>query len=142
MLQLTNDNPDIESPPSAVDAQDDGQVKDWMSTITDTMVGGSVVDFSDDETEAGPSMTFAERQADTIKKLSMMFHGVACTERRPRAMMVTTKCGRRYCSDCIKSLSMLSTKDEGLYPPDHCEVFNPGQSLLQQPRVRDVRCPR
>jgi hypothetical protein len=131
VLQLTNDDPDIESLPSPVGAQADGQIEDWMSTITGTMAAGSVVDFSDEETEAGPSMSFAERQADTIKKLSMMFQCIVCTERRPRALMVTTKCGHRYCSDCMKSLFMRSTKDEGLYPPKCCKQHIPLASVAR-----------
>jgi hypothetical protein len=120
VLQLTNDDPDIEAAPSPVVAQPDGTVEDWMSTVTGTMAADSVVDFSDEETEAGPSKSFVERQMDTIKKLSMMFQCVSCMERHPRAMMVTAKCGDRYCSECVKSLFMRSTKDEGLYPPKCC----------------------
>jgi late competence protein required for DNA uptake (superfamily II DNA/RNA helicase) len=62
---------------------------------------------------------------DTIKKLSMMFQCVSCMERHPRAMMVTAKCGDRYCSECVKSLFMRSTKDEGLYPPKCCKQAIP-----------------
>lgn len=125
VLQLTNDDPDMEILPSLAGAQTDRQIEDWVSTITGTMVADSVVDFPDEETEAGPSMTFAERQADTIKKLSMVFQCVACTERRPRVTMVTANCGHRYCSDCAKSLFMRSTKDEGLYPPKCCKQVIP-----------------
>ncbi|KAH4007037.1 hypothetical protein HBI56_033900 [Parastagonospora nodorum] len=121
VLQLSNDDPEIEAPPGTVDHHVQGNVDDWMSTVAETVAAYSVVDFSDDETEAGPSMTYAERQADTIKKMSMEFQCVACTDRYARTSMVTTKCGHRYCAGCAKSLFMRSTKDEGLFPPKCCK---------------------
>jgi len=121
VLQLSNDDPDIEAPPRSVGAQPDANIEDWMSTVTGTMAARSIVGSSDDETEAGPSMTYADRQADTLKKLSMMFQCVACTERVPRTNMVTAKCGHRYCADCAKNLFMRSTKDEEIYPPRCCK---------------------
>jgi hypothetical protein len=124
-LQLSNDDPQIEAPPRSGGTRDSAQIEDWMSTVTGAMTGQSVVDFSDDETEAGPSMTFAERQANTIKKLSMEFNCVACTDRHPRSSMVTAKCGHRYCAECMKSLFMRSTKDEGLHPPKCCKQSIP-----------------
>ncbi|KAF1361764.1 ariadne RING finger [Lizonia empirigonia] len=92
-----------------------------MSTLSVTVAESAVLDFSDDESEAGPSMTFAQRQAETMNKLSMEFQCTICTDRFPRAMMVTTKCSHRYCGDCAKSLFMRAIKDEQLYPPRCCK---------------------
>lgn len=125
VLQLSNDDPEIEAPPQSVGAQAERNIEDWMSTVTGTMAAHSVVDFSDEETEAGPSLTYSERQAVTIKKLNMEFHCIACTDRAPRANMVTAPCGHRYCGDCVKSLFMRSTKDESLYPPKCCKQHIP-----------------
>jgi hypothetical protein len=92
-----------------------------MSTVTGNIAAASVIEFSDDdETDAGPSMSYTERQANTMKKLSMEFRCVACTDWFPRASMVTTPCKDYYCIDCIKTLFMQSTKYEGLYPPRCC----------------------
>jgi hypothetical protein len=121
VLQLSNDDPEIEALPHFVGAQAERNIEDWMSTVTGTMAAHSVVDFSDEETEAGPSLNYAQRQAVTIKKLTMKFHCIACTDRVPRANMVRAQCGHRYCGDCVKSLFMRSTKDEGLYPPKCCK---------------------
>jgi hypothetical protein len=121
VLQLSADDPEIEKPPRSLRTGLHGEIDDWMSTVTDARAAQSVVDFSDDETDAGPSMTYAERQADTMKKLSMEFSCIACTDRFPRIAMVTSKCGHRYCADCAKSLFMRSTKDEDLYPPKCCK---------------------
>jgi hypothetical protein len=121
VLQLSAGDPEIENPPRSSMTGIHGEIDNWISTVTDARAAQSVVDFSDDEADAGPSMTYAERQADTIKKLSMEFSCIACTDRRPRTAMVTAKCGHRYCADCAKSLFMRSTKDEDLYPPKCCK---------------------
>ncbi|KAI8930947.1 hypothetical protein NX059_011962 [Plenodomus lindquistii] len=121
VLQLSNDDPEIEPPPHSADAPAQPDIEDWMSTITGTMVAHSVVEFSDDESEAGPSLNYAERQAVTMRKLNTQFHCIACTDRVPRANMVTAPCGHRYCGECVKSLFMRSTKDEDLYPPKCCK---------------------
>jgi hypothetical protein len=120
-LELSSNDPDIEAPPPSIHANLDGDVPDWMSTVSGNMAGTSVVEFSDDETEAGPSMSYVERQADIIKKLSTEFKCCTCLEQFPRASMVKAKCGDRYCVDCIKGLFMRSTKDESLYPPRCCK---------------------
>jgi hypothetical protein len=124
-LNLSITDPEIEAPPPSThdDLRDD--VHDCMSTVTGNIAAASVIEFSDDETDAGPSMSYTERQADTMKKLSMEFRCCACTDRFPRASMVTTPCKDRYCIDCIKTLFMQSTKDEGLYPPRCCKQVIP-----------------
>jgi hypothetical protein len=125
VLQLSNDDPEIEAPPRSMRTAMSGQIEDWMSTVTGTMAAQSVVDFSDEEIEAGPSMTSTEQQADTMNKFSVEFQCTACTDRYPRYKIVTSNCGHRYCADCIKSLFMRSTKDESLYPPKCCKQAIP-----------------
>ncbi|CAN9423852.1 unnamed protein product [Alternaria alternata] len=120
-LVLSNNDPEIEAPPLSVHDHLQGEVHDWMSTVSGNIAAASVVEFSDDETEAGPAMSYVERQADTIKKLSTEFKCCTCYDRFPRASMVTAKCGDRYCIDCMKGLFMRSTKDESLYPPRCCK---------------------
>ncbi|CAN9445788.1 unnamed protein product [Alternaria alternata] len=120
-LELSNNDPEIEAPPLSMHDHLRGEVHDWMSTVSGNIAAASVVGFSDDETEAGPAMSYVERQADTIKKLSTEFKCCTCYDRFPRASMVTAKCGDRYCVDCMKGLFMRSTKDETLYPPRCCK---------------------
>jgi hypothetical protein len=98
-----------------------GNVDDWMSTVADTVAADSVVEFSDDETEAGPSMTYSEREADIFRKMTREFQCIACTENCARTRMVLTKCGHHYCANCAKTLFMRSIKDESLYPPKCCK---------------------
>jgi hypothetical protein len=120
-LQLSNNDPNIEAPPRHVDTCDQSNVEGWVTTVTSTIAAHSVIDFSDEETEAGPSMTYTECQADTMMKLATEFACTACTGRFPRTNMVTATCSHRYCADCAKKLFMRSTKDEELYPPRCCK---------------------
>lgn len=120
-LELSSNDPEIEAPPPVVHGDLQGEVYDWMSTVSGNIAATSVVEFSDDETEAGPSMSYLERQADIIRKLSTEFKCCTCLDRFPRASMVKAKCGDRYCVGCVKELFMRSTKDEVLYPPRCCK---------------------
>ena len=119
-LQLSNNDPEIESPPRDAHVGLQHEVGDWMSTASGNIAAASVVEFSDDETDAGPSMTFTESQADIMEQPSTEFQCCVCTDRFPRALVVTAKCNDCYCVGCIKRLFLRSTKDEGLYPPKCC----------------------
>jgi hypothetical protein len=121
VLQLSADDPEIEKPPCSLGVGLHGEIDDWMSTVTGARAAQSVVNFSDDETDAGPSMTSAERQADTINKFSMEFSCIACTDRYPRTTMVTAKCGHRYCAECAKKLFTQASNRERDYPPTCCK---------------------
>jgi hypothetical protein len=138
VLQLSNNDPDFEAPPHPVGAKALRHIEDWMSTVTGTVAAQSVVDFSDEETEAGPSMNYAERQAVTIQKLGMEYQCIACTDRVSRVNMVTAQCGHRYCADCMKSLFMRSTKDESLYPPKCCKKPIPLASVASHMEANDL----
>ncbi|KAF1939586.1 ariadne RING finger [Clathrospora elynae] len=88
--------------------------------MSDNHAANSVIESSDDEKEAGPSIINKELQSDVMNRPSVEFQCCACTDRFSCASMVTTPCGHRYCAECIKSLFMRSTRDEGLYPPKCC----------------------
>ncbi|RAR06430.1 ariadne RING finger [Stemphylium lycopersici] len=98
-LELSNNDPEIETPPPFCDALH-ADIQDW-SSVPHGIAAASITEFSDDEIKAGPSMTYADRQADVLNKLSMQFQCYACTDRFPRASMVTTKCSHRCCRQSI-----------------------------------------
>ena len=124
-MGMSDIDPEFEAPPPSAHGNLQGEVRDWMSTVSGNNAAASVIEFSDDETEAGPAMSYLERQADTIKKLSTVYKCCACFDRFPRTSTLTTKCGHRYCIDCMKGVFMRSTKDEGLYPPRCCKRLLP-----------------
>ncbi|KAF2866427.1 hypothetical protein BDV95DRAFT_631857 [Massariosphaeria phaeospora] len=128
-LQLSHEDPEMEDLPPSVSDELGANVQEWMATISETLAMTSVKDFSDEETEAGPSRTYAERQVDRMKKYATEFQCVVCIERFRYSLMVTAKCGHRYCAECIKSLFMRSMKDETLFPPRCCKEPVPLDSV-------------
>ncbi|KAH6620583.1 hypothetical protein C7974DRAFT_364271 [Boeremia exigua] len=119
-LQISNDEPGYEDPPASGSIIDSSQVQNWLKTATHSQHAGSVVDFaiddSDDGTEAGPSKTFAERQADVLEKLSQRLQCVVCREKVFSNLTVSLPCGDRYCIECLKGYFIRATKDEMLFP--------------------------
>jgi hypothetical protein len=116
-IQLSTDDTGIDTASYSLASRDTRGIDGWMSMVSGTVASHSVVDFSDEENEAGPSMTYVKRQAQVIEKLAMEYNCIACTDRFPRSNMVTAHGSHRYCADCVRSLFMRSTKDEGLFPP-------------------------
>ena len=120
-VQLSTDDTGISTPFDSVASRDTRGVENWVSMVSGTVAWNSVVDFSDEENEAGPSMTYVERQAQVIEKLAMEYNCIACTDRFSRSNMVTAHGSHRYCADCVRSLFMRLTNDEGLFPPKCCK---------------------
>jgi hypothetical protein len=121
VLDLSNNDPETEAPPRSLMLEAPGAIDDWMSTISETIAAQSIVDFSDDETEAGPSTSFVEGQFGTMKAFSTKVQCVACADDFSRAKIVTTGCGHRYCAKCITKLFMRAAKEEQYYPPRCCK---------------------
>ncbi|KAF2812467.1 uncharacterized protein BDZ99DRAFT_439618 [Mytilinidion resinicola] len=74
------------------------------------------------EDDAGPSMTYAERQRTVLEKLPLRSRDkwlqcIACIDKFPPHEIVHAPCGTIYCTDCMKTLFMKSAKDQSLYPP-------------------------
>ncbi|KAF2008626.1 hypothetical protein BU24DRAFT_322184, partial [Aaosphaeria arxii CBS 175.79] len=67
-LRMSQIEPGFEKPPESTSKED------TMCAATEYQYAGSVLSFpddvSDDATEAGPSMSYTERQADLLEKLS------------------------------------------------------------------------
>lgn len=115
-FQISNNDPEYQKPSVLVDQETDSRIQSWMCTITESQYVGSVVDLSDDEIEAGPSMSYAERQADILNKLAKQFKCAVCHEYVYSQLTVLLPCDDRYCVDCLKDLFIRATKDETLFP--------------------------
>lgn len=115
-VHISENDPECESPPLAAPSRVVDYVRDYILTATESQYAGSVIGFSDDESEAGPSMTYAECQADVLDKLAREVRCVACHEALSSGLAITVPCGDKYCPDCLKRLFILATKDESLMP--------------------------
>ncbi|USP80095.1 ariadne RING finger [Curvularia clavata] len=118
--ELSQNDPKIETPPSHVGPLH-ANFLGRLSMVVEAALAPSRNAVSDDETEAGPSMSPAERHADILNKFSIKSHCCACAEQYPQASLITLNCDDKYCINCIKGLFMRSTRDESLYPPRCCK---------------------
>jgi hypothetical protein len=78
---------------------------------------------SDDESEAGPSTSYAERQRAALTRLPLSYSKcAACMDGFRTNEVVRLQCGHIYCDDCIKGLFIRATTDSGLFPPRCCRT--------------------
>ncbi|KAL5458815.1 hypothetical protein PMIN06_003134 [Paraphaeosphaeria minitans] len=119
-LQTSNTDPEYEKPGTVANQAVSKLVDEWMTAATESQYAGSVVDFSDNgedtEVEAGPSRSYAERQADAMKKLSKQSKCAVCHEYSMSGLTIHLPCNDRYCVDCLKELFTQATRDETLLP--------------------------
>ncbi|KAF2158314.1 hypothetical protein M409DRAFT_71698 [Zasmidium cellare ATCC 36951] len=121
MALRLNEDPDLEHPGQATES-DLSLLDKWLPVVAETIMANALITTSDDELDqAGPSMTFAERQADLLVKLSQGFTCSVCRETRRCDAMAKVQCEHRYCIDCAKELFIRATNDEELFPPRCCK---------------------
>ena len=110
-------NPEeYEGAPFLCDSNTDASVRESMLTAVESQLAGLALDFSDEESEAGPSRSYAQRQADTLDKLAREVQCVCCREGLSAGLAITVPCGDKYCPDCLKQLFILATNDETRMP--------------------------
>ncbi|EME42772.1 hypothetical protein DOTSEDRAFT_176057 [Dothistroma septosporum NZE10] len=120
-LRLNEDDANIQDP-SQTSGIHQSLLDEWLSCATETITANSIVaDSEDEDDQAGPSMTFAERQDDLMVKLSEGFTCSVCHERHRHAAILKLQCNHRYCITCAKELFVRATRDETLFPPRCCK---------------------
>lgn len=119
-LRTSTSDPECENPSTVASDAVSKFVTEWMTAATESQYAGSVVDFSDNdeetEVEAGPSRSYAERQADAMQKLSKQYKCAVCHEYIMSGLTVHLPCNDRYCTNCLKELFIQATRDETLLP--------------------------
>jgi hypothetical protein len=138
-LQLGNQDgiPEARSMPDI--QAEDRSILEWMSTAAESQYAGTLVDFSDDETEAGPSTTYAERQADVLQKLKKRSKCSVCLEDFPSGATVVVPCNdHRYCTGCLREIFIRATKDETYFPPRCCKTSIPLQMISKYLSTEDL----
>ncbi|KAF2683499.1 hypothetical protein K458DRAFT_453098 [Lentithecium fluviatile CBS 122367] len=140
-IRMSNEDPEIEGPPPAVVGELRTAVQEWTSTVAEILAASSLVEFSDDVIEAGPSVSYAESQADVLEKLSNTTRCSACLSRFPVALTIDTGCNaesHRYCIDCMKHVFIRATKEEPYHPPRCCGQQIPLEAFEQHMTVEEV----
>lgn len=111
-----SDGRQYEKLPSSTVKETRDRIQDWISTAPESQYAGSVADFSNDETDAGPSLSYADRQATVLEKLSKQLKCAVCHEMVHSKLTLSLPCKCRYCIDCLKGLFIRATRDESLFP--------------------------
>jgi hypothetical protein len=122
-LQISSEDAEFQDPPGQ-DRYETESIKDWVSIVTDSFQACSLADIESTDNEndkAGPSTTYAERQAKILDKLSEQFVCNTCLERHHATVMIKLPCEHRFCAECLKGLFLRSIKDETLFPPRCCQ---------------------
>ncbi|RDW81178.1 BRcat and Rcat domain-containing protein [Aspergillus mulundensis] len=70
--------------------------------------------------DGGPSMTYAQRQEEAMRRLSEVETCCACYDLFPLHNIQRLNCAALYCHDCLRSIFATATTDESLFPPKCC----------------------
>jgi hypothetical protein len=97
-----------------------------------------LLDLSDDESEAGPSMTYAQRQAKAFGKLSQDHECAVCYGIFKMTSTAIVPCGDRYCHGCLKGLFLRATTDETLFPPRCCREPIPLKLIMPKLEIEEL----
>jgi hypothetical protein len=93
----------------------DDDLSRWFETTPELQILEDL-----EETSAGPSTSYAERQASAFNKLSQQSECSVCFETFYATSIVQLPCRDRYCVGCLKELFLRATRDEGAFPPRCC----------------------
>lgn len=74
---------------------------------------------------AGSSITYAQRQTETVQKMKTEVQCCVCLNDFLPYRTIRLECSDHYCVDCLRDLFLRATKDESLYPPRCCRVLIP-----------------
>ncbi|CAI6334275.1 unnamed protein product [Periconia digitata] len=119
-IQTSNHDSEFQRAPESALGEPEDNIRNWMNAATESQYSGSILEFSDDEdyedNVAGPSVSYAERQAGMLEKLSRQVRCAVCLEYFHSGATIPLSCQDRYCVDCLKGLFVRATKDETLFP--------------------------
>lgn len=121
-LQISGDDPELEAPPpyTEVDFNISTQ-EERLHWVTSVLGDDSATELDDQEDNAGPSMTYAERQGKALEKISLTeSQCCVCYNHFRSYEIIRLQCEDLYCTDCLKGLFMRATKDQTLFPPRCC----------------------
>ncbi|KAL4739440.1 hypothetical protein BDV11DRAFT_118356 [Aspergillus similis] len=75
---------------------------------------------TESESDAGPSMTYMQRQEEAARRLWKSEMCCACYDRFPLHRVKSLDCAHFYCHSCLKSLFVKVTADKLLFPSKCC----------------------
>jgi hypothetical protein len=123
-VQMSSDDPELEAPPPYTEVVRDDTIEDEVVRRMAALLTMEYDEYQGPEVEAGPSVPYAQRQADALDKLAhQKFECTACADEYRLADMTEIGCENQhlYCSPCLKQFIMHGVVDHDLtYIPPRC----------------------
>ncbi|PSN73813.1 hypothetical protein BS50DRAFT_510334 [Corynespora cassiicola Philippines] len=145
-VQLSTDDPNLEAPPPYTEKNPDKIVEDEvLQLLTNIMRSNDGLYDDPNPSQAGPSMTYAERQTNVLGKLASDTHEcIGCSETFRFIDFFELECRHKYCGACLKRVIMraVAEKDLAWLPPRCCGTSIPNASiirLLDQEELNDFQ---
>ena len=124
-VQMSSDDPDLEAPPPYAEVVRNDSIEDEVIRRMATLLSLEHDPHDDLEDEAGPSVSYTQRQADVMGKLARnQFECIACREEFRFADITQIGCDNhhQYCGSCLKQFIMNGVVNHDLIclPPRCC----------------------
>jgi hypothetical protein len=133
--RLSNQQPNIDIDSNVSKASHENFAQQIIATV-------SIWEKDEDhiiESEAGPSMAYAERQSRALDQLAEEHQCEVCFTNFRAANLVSLPCGMRYCKQDLQGLFVRATTDETLYPPRCCGESIPLQLIQPELSVDELQ---
>jgi hypothetical protein len=144
-LRMSKDDPDLEAPPPYTEDIRNEYLEDEVLRRLKLLLLSDETSYDDNESEAGPSVPYTQRQAEALGKLSRQnFECCACREDFRLAEVTVLDCEHQYCGACLKRVIMRAAveKDLAYLPPRCCGTALPYTLItksLNEEEMEDFR---
>lgn len=121
-LRMSSDDPELEAPPPYTEEVREEFIEDEVMRRLNSIHISNDDLYADPEVKAGPSVPYAQRQADALAILGRQaFECIGCSARFRLADTSQLGCNHRYCKTCLKQFIMQGVVDHDLaYIPPRC----------------------
>ncbi|KAF2477677.1 uncharacterized protein BDR25DRAFT_364571 [Lindgomyces ingoldianus] len=114
-VQISTDNPELEAPPPDTEEGRNEFIDDEIIRRFVTHFASEEAHFDEEENGAGPSVPYAQRQADAFGRLSReQFECCSCRDSFRWASITRLSCGDDYCNRCLKRIILRAVSDNDL----------------------------
>ncbi|KAF2649530.1 hypothetical protein K491DRAFT_734525 [Lophiostoma macrostomum CBS 122681] len=120
-MRISSDDPELEAPPP------------YTEELRDEFIEDEVTLYEDPAEEAGPSVPYAQRQAEAMGRLSReAFECVSCREDFRWDAIHTLGCGDQYCDSCLRRHIMQPVTERKLnFLPPRCHGTAVARGLIE-----------
>jgi hypothetical protein len=123
-IRVSSDDPELEAPPPYTEKLRNEFIDDQVARQFEELFLGDESLYDEPEVEAGPSVPYAQRQAQALGSISKeRFQCCACLGEYRWDAVSKLQCGDQYCNTCLKRVIMRAVIDKDLvYMPPRCHA--------------------